>query len=85
METERLWIRLGDNADYEECGSDFGALAELLEMFNVSQDDMQWRTDGMGFQTESFYGNNYVSLFWGDEDAQPIRGLTRQEQESIQY
>jgi hypothetical protein len=65
----RLWVRVGDGSEYEEFGDDFSALADHLNEMRVGR-VLGWQ--GMGFATDRYDGNNYVSLFWGDADAQPV-------------
>jgi len=36
-----------------------------------------------GVTSPEFRGQNYISLFWGDDDAQPMRSLTTDEQNEI--
>lgn len=76
-----LWLRIGDGGEYEHYGQDFSAAAGVLREFGASP-PLYWR--GMGFECDQFRGNDYVSCFWGDDDAQPIRDLDREEREALQ-
>ena len=73
MTTIKLWIRAGDSDNYNsfddlEDGADYlsdvGA-THPLEFCNE-----------YGVTGTEYRGQNYISLFWGDADAQPIRSLT---------
>jgi len=57
-----LWMRLGDNAGYEEFGLDFDAAALAAAEAGVRVIE-SW--DSVGFESANFRGNNYVSLYWG--------------------
>jgi hypothetical protein len=35
-----------------------------------------WQRAKYGFTCAEYQGFNYVSVFWGDDDAQPVRELT---------
>lgn len=73
----RLWIRGGDADDYHEFGFDFDAAAEYLQLIGVS--GRLCRCGRYGVSARGFTGHNYISLYWGDDDAQPERGLTDKE------
>lgn len=81
----RLWVRCGDSDSYREFGDgldDAFALADYLREMEVGA-FVEWRAIGMGMETENCQGNNYVSIFWGDDQAQPVRDLTANEQRAI--
>jgi hypothetical protein len=69
-----LWIRCGDADDYNDFDNDFAAAAEYLEMLGVTGSVV--RCTKYGVSAPSFTGHNYISLFWGDHDAQPEREVT---------
>lgn len=69
-----LWIRAGDADNYNEFGIDFAAAAEYLDMLGVSAPLV--RCIKYGVSAPGFIGHNYISLFWGDNDAQPEREVT---------
>jgi hypothetical protein len=80
---ESLWMRLGDAGEYEAF-SDLADAADMLSELSEGQafepQDIRWHGDGMGLSLPGFEGQNYISLFWGDADAQPTRGLSNDEQ-----
>ena len=90
---ERLWIRLGDQGDYEEVGGidDAGDAIAYAASSGDTAVHSNWRIVGvfglrgkdelMGIAIKgtSFVGDNYVSVFWSDADAQPTRALTCRE------
>jgi len=64
---KRLWLRLGDHANYLP----YDSLSEVIEFFNnINLHGPLTRANTYGFQNEQFKGFNYISLFWGDIDAQ---------------
>ncbi len=70
--SRQLWVRLGDAGDYEVVGSPYDAGYQVGAFYEgKSAPKISWR--GMGVEVDPiFVGYNYVSLFWGDEDAQPV-------------
>ncbi len=75
-----LCIRLGDRDDYHN-DDDLSDVVEHLRMNNVTTPLV--RHSRYGVTTDGFLGNNHISLFWGDDEAQPIRGLTPAELDEI--
>lgn len=88
-----FWIRMGDGADYESYSSHIEAayaIADYFAMmdsdgeraFNIDDPDaFYWHHDGAGLVAEPhFGGNNYISAYWGDEEANLVAGLTKKEQ-----
>ena len=78
------WIRIGDASEYES----FETLAEAIALLNecgVGQVD-HWVDSGMGIgiDTPNFHGRDFVSLFYGDSAAQPVRHLTRWEKAFVE-
>jgi len=77
----KVWVRMGDNAEYEshddmfEAGSTLGGYFDstsgLTKMPDIS------KHGDYGISVEPFIGFNYISLFWGDDDAQPEKKLTQ--------
>ncbi|MEA3254042.1 MAG: hypothetical protein U9Q17_03735, partial [Chloroflexota bacterium] len=85
---EHVWLRLGDVAEYEkfndpcEAGKAVGArLAHRPEEHHVLS--LYYRRAGV--EIEPYYtGRNYISLFWGDEEAQWIRDLSNIEKRKFE-
>jgi len=71
----RLWMRLGDSSDYESFGTDLDAVVDQLREAGV-HDVAQTRA---GITAPGFEGDNYISLYWGDSNAQLLRRLTKGE------
>lgn len=64
---KRLWLRLGDVDSY----SPYNTLDEVREFFGqINLHGPLTRANTYGFQNEQFRNLNYISLFWGDIDAQ---------------
>jgi hypothetical protein len=81
-----LWIRIGDQGDYENYGSeswlDLDVLAEDLIAAGVTT--IEWRKSG--FTSEPKYtGDNYVSCYIGDADSEWVRDLTDEEKERLEH
>jgi hypothetical protein len=79
----KVWMRQGDNADYQDFDGMYDAGSELggyyaavsstpeVEMPEIS------RHGEYGIDSSPGYENyNYISLFWGDDDAQPLKGIS---------
>lgn len=75
---ERFWMRAGDNADYEDFDSPYDAGYRLSIYFEGAKKMPKLaKANNYGVSIEpSFTGYNYVSIFWGDKDAQPTRKET---------
>lgn len=71
-----FWMRLGDAAEYESFDS-IGDVAERLRENGVKS-ITAWREGGC--YAPGFEGNNYISLYVGDADANLERSLTPAEQ-----
>lgn len=80
---EKLWVRLGDQGDYEEF-EDLQDLVEYLRNYSDVAKVQSWVDGGLGFTADGYTGHNYISLFWGDNDAQLIRELNPQEKKKIE-
>jgi len=71
MSHKYIWIRLGENGTYEWFEKDFSALAKYLVDMGITQISRWFTRDGgHGFVTPEFNGRDYVSCYWGDNDAQ---------------
>jgi hypothetical protein len=80
MPSMKLWVRAGDGDNY----NDFDGLQEvadyLAEMGATSP--LEWCNE-YGVTSPEYRGQNYIRLFWGDDDAQPIRFLTIDEHNEV--
>jgi len=74
------WVRIGDGSDYEK----YDDPSEVVDMFvelGVTP-PLRWRSGG--FECSAFKRNNYVSMYWGDNDADKTRDLNRREQKAFE-
>ena len=78
----RLWTRLGDAGGYEEWGADLAAVVGVLLEVGIEPHEM--RQIHGGFVCPGFEQANYVSLYWGDEDANMVADLDRDEFAELQ-
>jgi hypothetical protein len=83
--SEQLWVRVGDAGDYEPCGDDLDALIDYLNELGIGQVD-HWidAGPGIGFATPNYHGHDFISLFWGDADANLVRRLNREERAIVE-
>jgi hypothetical protein len=72
-----LWIRCGDADNYNDFGMDYDAAAEYLDRLGVIAP--LTRYGQYGVSAPGFTGWNYISLYWGDDDAQPEGEVTDEE------
>lgn len=63
-----LWYRLGDNGDYCHVGDDLSALADVLIEAEVDPD---FDHSPGKISCEGWDGWDYISVFWGDDEAHP--------------
>ncbi len=75
-----LWLRLGDGSDYEQLGSDLGAVASILNDAYLGG-NIAARQGGL--TSANYRGANYISLYWGDEDGNLNRSLSDDEFEDL--
>ena len=74
-----LYCRIGDMGDYEQV-DDLAQLAErLAEMQSGPIDHFR----ELGVETDNYAGNNYVSLYWGEDVETPVRSLNASEQREL--
>jgi|WetSurMetagenome_2_1015567.scaffolds.fasta_scaffold200160_1 hypothetical protein len=77
----RLWTRLGDAGEYEEYGADLAPIADTLRELGVRPHELaqvHFGLVGPGFEQA-----NYISLYWGGEDADFVADLSRDEFEEL--
>lgn len=75
-----LWYRLGDNAEYHHVGNDLDAMASVLAEADIG-DDIHLHLSGIA--SDNYSGDNYISLYWGDKDAEIVRHITQKELNEI--
>jgi len=85
---EYIWLRLGDVAEYEKFDSPYEAgkaVGDRLSVYPTDQEALSYRYRTAGVAIEPYFtGNNYVSLYWGDEDAQWVTDLTNKERKEFE-
>ncbi len=86
---EYVWLRLGDVAEYEKFdspGEAGQAVGERLAIHSEKQQTLSYRYRAAGVVIEPYFtGNNYISLYWGDEEAQWVTDLTSKEKRKFEY
>ena len=65
----QVWMRIGDQGDYDNFETPFQAGQHLASFTGFAMPD---RYVEQGVEIADFTINNYVSLYWGDDDAQPV-------------
>ena len=82
---QQLWVRVGDAGDYESFDSDLDALLDYLNELQVGN-VTEWIEDGrgVGFTTPNYHGYDFISLFWGDENANLVRRLNAGERAAVE-
>lgn len=78
---EKLWLRLGDSGEYEEFGDDMTPIMDVLKENGIKKDDVRQIKGGL--EASGFTRDNYISLYWGDADANFVREISKTEFEAI--
>lgn len=74
-----IWVRLGDADSYNRF-DDVADAAEYMALFGVEH---VHRCQQYGVAAKGFDGLNYISLFYGDDEAQPTGELSNKDIRSI--
>jgi hypothetical protein len=80
MQNAQLWVRAGD-ADNYNAFDGFQEVADYLADMGATG-PLEWCNE-YGVTSPEYRGQNYISLFWGDDDAQPTRSLTDAEHNEV--
>ncbi len=72
------WLRLGDGGDYE-ANDELDDVSSILQEENIQPTML---VDG-GFIAPGYTDNNYISCYWGDEDAILLRNLSPSEWQTL--
>lgn len=80
MSTVKLWVRVGDGDNYT-CFDGFQEVADYLA--NMGANEPLEVCNRYGVTSPAYRGNNYISLYWGEADAQPTRSLTIHEHNEV--
>ena len=81
MVKEYLWLRLGDNTEYNT-ESSVDDLTESFHNIGITEELVRYGRYGIT-DKDIFTGENYISLYYGDDDAQPTRPIEREELEAL--
>jgi len=76
-----LWVRIGDAGEYEKC-DDLDDAIEYLNELRVGK-ITGWVKGG--FETQNFHGQDYVSIFYGDYQANHLIDIGEDEDEGQEY
>ena len=76
-----LWIRVGDNSNYNKI-DDIYECANFLVLHGVSKELVRYNTYGVT-DKDIYRGLNYISLYYGDNDGQPIKSISNDELEKL--
>ena len=79
-----FWIRVGDQGDYQPV-DDLDAVIDSLNEWQVGE-VTGWVEGGIGvgLETTKCYGYDFISLFWGDDQANLIRPLDAEERAAVE-
>jgi hypothetical protein len=79
----QIWVRVGDAGDYQTWDGLDDAI-EYLNELNVGQ-VVGWIDSGpgVGVETVNYHGLDFISLYWGDKDANLTRSLNRSERSYV--
>jgi len=81
---EYVWIRVGDVAEYEKFDTPYDAGFQVRQSLREGVlPSYFYRAAGVSIPP-GFTGNNYISLFWGDKDAQWIRDLSEEQKKDFE-
>ena len=72
-----LWLRVGDCGEYEVM-EDLDAAIEYLNELCVGK-ITAWVQSG--FETQNYYGQDYISIYYGDHEANHIADIGEDEDE----
>jgi len=83
-DSRKIWIRIGDVAEYESFDTPYDAGFEVRQSLPEKGLPSYFYTAAGVSIPPNFTGNNYISLFWGDKDAQWIRDLSEEEKRDFE-
>ena len=79
-----VWVRLGDCGEYES----FDGLDDALDYVNeLKAGKVTGWVDGgigVGMETVNYYGYDFISIFWGDEEANLTAHLDSDERMEVE-
>ncbi len=77
----QIWVRCGDADDYNAFDG-YDEVASYFAEMGVQKINIKKYGD-FGAKAKGFTGRNYISLYWGDADAQVVKNLTTRERHLI--
>lgn len=81
MKDLTVWVRMGDSGDYEAFDTPYDAGVDIAQYTS----DRKPRYTDMGIELADWTGLNYISLFWGDKDAQPVGDANLSESDRMDF
>uniref|UniRef100_A0A6M3JGA9 Uncharacterized protein n=1 Tax=viral metagenome TaxID=1070528 RepID=A0A6M3JGA9_9ZZZZ len=81
MKDARLWLRLGDQGDYKDFDTPYDAGVEIGLVCTCNTAEVRFRDKGI--EVDHFISDNYISLYWGDDDAQPANDANLNESDRL--
>jgi len=81
MSENYVWIRMGDVAEYEKFDDPYDAGQAVGSRLQFEAwEPMSYYFISAGVEIPPYYdGQNYISVFWGDNNAEWIRDLNQSE------
>ena len=77
---EVIWVRMGDCDEYESF-DDLESLAKSFEERDLKASELELH--GSALMAPGYEGLNFISIFWGNDDAQWCRNLSEKEFEDL--
>ena len=79
-----VWVRVGDMGQYESFDSLDDALDYLNELKAGEVTGWVYGGMGVGIETVNYHGYDFISLFWGDDDANLTARLDADERVEVE-
>ena len=79
-----LWMRIGDVDSYEPFHNVYDAAEWLLNMNAGAFSSWVNDTRGVGLETANYSHYDFISLYWGDKDADFSSELSSEEKEVVE-
>jgi hypothetical protein len=78
-----VWVRWGDASNYEKYDSVSETESDFADHLRKGSRVRRWVRYGVQV-VPGYDGYNYISIFWGDDDANAARELTSEEKSQIE-
>lgn len=79
----KLWLRMGDNAEYESFGGIDEVAERITEFTSPENNVLIFRELGLEIPGSGFERRNYISLYWGTSNATPSCNLSIEEKQEL--